>query len=669
MADLKVDKVPVSRQRDSSFQHKTASPVSESQLQTFDNRAMGLQTDDQKWNAAVERTKMQFQDDPRVSDSEFKKALDTAYDSYNPEVSARERRGENAWTDFVGGARDVINGINTGIGSGLDFAFDTAFATPLEIMGAKDAGKTVRNWFDGEDLAIIPDIATDVALVASGVGIPAMIAKNAIQLSPQMAQGISGKDAVTLEKMDAGQQAANAAMGFGGLALAAIPGIGKGVNVAKATSNKAAQEAIEDAAVKATTAFDDAEPLMNLFKKNGNFTSGGKKRADDWFMEQIEKGAQNLDDVDKVKDIARTEAEASKKALSEAEDAFNKAQAFADMNRGQRVAQVLAEDAKGFGRGITSIPSAISETRQAAKGAKNARGLARKANAEASNGQAPVDKFNELLEEAAQNAGKTKQEFADEIGVKLNDKGTAIDVPVKNQSKAERAGRKAKREARRSGTTDKEKLNTIYDDAVSGFKQGAKLNPSGYKGYGPLRAAQNYYRSAMDNVLEKANAGAPGLIDERALLQRLGWDVPSRFAKEEGIKGAAKRGGEAGLGLLGRAGSSAAGWASGVGMLPLAEVAQNGGSLGDAFNTIGARMASGEVSPFAIAPMLLTGSKNISKRVNPGLKGKVGMSSVPHNAMRSLSAAERWGNIGESTDNDGFISAINNLAKDKKEEE
>ena len=123
--------------------------------QNYIAHAQDLTNDDDKYQASVDLARIKFQDKENVSDSAFKEAIDTYYDQMNPEKTGREMRGENAWTDFVGGARDAINGINTGIGTGLDFAFDTAFATPLEIMGAKDAGKTVRNWFNGEDLSII----------------------------------------------------------------------------------------------------------------------------------------------------------------------------------------------------------------------------------------------------------------------------------------------------------------------------------------------------------------------------------------------------------------------------------------------------------------------------------------------------------------------------------
>ena len=212
--------------------------------ESFTRQASSLKSDEDKYQAAVDLAKISLQNEEKVNDSMFKEAIDTYYDQMNPEKTGREMRGENGWTDLVGSTRDLINGFNTGIGNALDFGFDTAVGLPLELMGAKGAAQDARNLFTGEDLAIIPDIATDVALIASGVGIPLMVAKNAAQLSPQMAQGISGKDAITLEQMDAGQQAANAALGFGGLGLSLIPGIGKGVNVAKAASKDVAEEAL-----------------------------------------------------------------------------------------------------------------------------------------------------------------------------------------------------------------------------------------------------------------------------------------------------------------------------------------------------------------------------------------------------------------------------------------
>ena len=258
-------------------------PKSES---NFLSHAQQLTNDADKYQAAVDLAKISLQDKEDVNDSMFKDAIDNYYEQMNPEKTGREMRGENAWTDFVGGARDGINAFNTGIGSAIDFAGDTLIGGALDLMGAKGAAEDFRNLATGEDLAIIPDIATDVALVASGVGIPLMVAKNAAQLSPQMAQGISGKDAITLEQMDAGQQGANAALGFGGLALSMLPGVGKGVNIARATSKKAAQEGLEEAAAKATQAFDDVDSLASIFKngkaitKKGNPTKSAMSKAE-----------------------------------------------------------------------------------------------------------------------------------------------------------------------------------------------------------------------------------------------------------------------------------------------------------------------------------------------------------------------------------------------------
>ena len=642
-------------------------------VNSFATQASTLANDEDKYQAAVDLARLDLQDKDKVTDSMFKNAIDSYYEQFDPEKSGREMRGENAWTDFVGGTKDAIDSFNVGVGNALDFVGDNTVGGIMELAGAKDAAKDWRNMVTGEDLAIIPDIMTDVALTATGVGIPAMIAKNAIQLSPQMAQGISGKDAITLEDMDTGQQAANAALGFGGLALSAIPGIGKGINVARAAGKDAAkknlglvEKAMETAkqdAKSAKKAADNPEKLndamMDKLDDLGKTFDKGEY-SDDAFKE-FEKAADAASDLEGKREQAN-------KALREAAGELKSAKEWEGAGTFKRALDVIGQDFTGLGRGITTLPEAISETRNLAKGAKSARKMAKESNADAEPGKY-ADVFRGKVADAAEeaNGGKVTEEeiakFAKEnLGIK-----NLEELPVKSSAFREgQIGRKARRNAvnESSEKLSKEEKNRIYEDAIEAYRNTKKLRPGGFKGRGPIRSAQNYYRSAMDNILEKANAGAPEMIDDSALKALLRNEA---VRKMEGAKGVGARLGNAALNPVSRMAGTAAGMGSGVGLVPLAEVAQNGGSYSDAIGSIADKIDAGEVNPAAVIPMLLTGSKNISKRVNPGLRGTVGRSAIPHNAMRSISGAENW-NPDPSMDNEGFQAALKHLRDNEKKE-
>lgn len=612
-----------------------AIPTATSQ-ENFLREAANLQTDEEKYKAAVDLALLVNQDKEELSDDKLKSEIDTYYSKLSPEKSGREMRGENAWTDFVGGTKGAIDSFNTGVGNLLDGAFDTVVGGALDFVGAPKTADDVRNFMSGEDLAFVPDLATDVALAASGVGIPVMIAKNAVQLSPQMAQGISGKDAITLEQMDAGQQAANAALGFGGLILSAVPGVGKGVNVAKAASKNAAKEKVAAADNVLKEAVENAKTIKSKYS-----------------------ASDIADKNDARKEILNSVAE-----IKDATDALNKAKDFNDKTTFGRVVDILAEDARGLGSAITDTPSVIAQTYKSNKGAKAARGIARDVNSTLKEGERTNEVFTQKLAEKAKDKGKSFEDYAKELSINLDNNNIASNLPVKPRDLDKAINKRIKEENRARILNGEKKLNrTEKKEFIDNIKEEVadtiKLNPYGFKSIGPIRTVRSYGNAIGDNLLTRANQGAPGQIDQTGYLDA----VRNMIAENTpGKAGNIARAAGVAMPLGRRAVSMLGGFGSALPAIAVGEAANGGGSIDEAF----ARFAD---NPARMVPYFLSGSRGLARRTIPGLKGEVGRSNIPHNTMRSVAFSRNLVDDGTSTDNEGFVSALNNVRNKKKAEE
>lgn len=315
--------------------------------------------DDAKYQAAVEKARYDLQGLDNVSDDDFKKAIDSNFEAFGGSKTGREMRGENAWTDFIGGANNLINGFNEGIGNGLDYAWDN-FVGQIADAIDPNTGELVRNMMTGKDLAFIPDVLTDVGFaMIPGVGIPLVVAKEALRNADNIGSLMKGKDSTTLENLTGEQALGRAAQTAVNLGLAALPGKGGLKMLSKDFGKKTTQKALvsaKKAKDEAKSAFDEALGNAQAAEAQGALS----------------------DAITAAKAKAQAELDEATKKYVDALDASSLGSRFVGANK------KMGEDLKKFGQAL--LPSNLAST-ISAQHEKNVAGsqlakLAREANKE-----------------------------------------------------------------------------------------------------------------------------------------------------------------------------------------------------------------------------------------------------------------------------------------------
>lgn len=225
--------------------------------------------DGYKYQAAVAMARDSFQDNPKVSEREFKQAIDDIYSTMGATKTASEVRGENAFTQAIEGMKNGLDDFNIGIGNGIDAAWDTVFGGIGDALLGKEGGDVARNMFDGSDIAWIPDLIEDIGIgMIPGVGLPAVVAKNLVQNSDNFYEGMFGRDAITQEKLDDGQRAMKMLSGGLNTALASMPAWS--VNKARKAAGQTATDAVKEAANNVSYAVRrPKEALANMGSNEG----------------------------------------------------------------------------------------------------------------------------------------------------------------------------------------------------------------------------------------------------------------------------------------------------------------------------------------------------------------------------------------------------------------
>lgn len=213
---------------------------------------MGDQADDYKYQIAVEMARSDLGDESDADESKFKEAIDRYYEELDPTNTGRDMRGENVFTDLVGGIGGFFDGAADLGGWAIDGLWDITAGNIGSLLGA---GDDLKNLFDAEDASLIADGLIDVGLSSiPGVGYGLAAIKNLSQSAPTITEAVTGKDVITNEELNA-----NSKLGTIGSALLAgagalIPGAGKtrqalGLldDVAKGAGKTVAKEAAEGA--------------------------------------------------------------------------------------------------------------------------------------------------------------------------------------------------------------------------------------------------------------------------------------------------------------------------------------------------------------------------------------------------------------------------------------
>lgn len=339
-------------------------PISQAQQALQDSKfkyaAKNANTDDARYQAAVEKARQDFSGQD-VDRRTFKNAIDTNFKNYGGTKTGREMRGENAWTDFVQGVNDLTHGVNTGIGNLVDAGWDTVVGG-IGDMISPEFGNDIRNFGTGEDLAIVPDILSDVLLTMSTVGIPLVVAKEGFRNADNFNSAISGKDPITLEELTPEQRALRGLMGVGTTSLAALPGISK----LKGAWNAADKKIVENAAKAAEGSVDEAKK-----KAIYGLSDPGKKLSDE-AKKQLDKAvAGKIDEAAEAAGVK--EFTSAKKEAEKWNERLGKSQF-------ERALDILGADVRGVGEGLTEVPEVFKKSLQEVKDSKTAASAMRKAN-------------------------------------------------------------------------------------------------------------------------------------------------------------------------------------------------------------------------------------------------------------------------------------------------
>lgn len=278
--------------------------------------------DDAKYALASELAQNNLGQADDVNDDALKQEIDRIFENdLKGTVSGRDYRGENFFTDFVGGAKNAINGFNQGIGEGIDFLVDNTIGEAVGVFGGDKEG--FKNATRAEDFAMIPDIAEDILLASLGpAGIAMAVGKNAIQQSDNISEALSGRDNVTTDTLSGEQRIGKGATAALTTGLSAVPGVGKAAMKSSFLKNGAtAEQAAEEAAFKNMKLGDKIKEANRVAKE----TAQGKPGYVDKYRE-IQKAQQDTKgNLAALKLLRGNKTEEGKKLAQETAEAIGEA--------------------------------------------------------------------------------------------------------------------------------------------------------------------------------------------------------------------------------------------------------------------------------------------------------------------------------------------------------
>lgn len=261
-----------------------------------------------KYKLAVEMVNSQIGNEQTLGDKEYREAIDATYAQMDPTEDASALRGEDPIKNGIRGAREVIDGITDLGGKGIDILWDNTVGNLAGVLsgGATaitggdfdegfDAGRqSVSDWVNEDTGSIAADILLDLGLAAiPGVGIGLAAGKNAIQNSENIYEALTGVDDITGETIDMPQRLMKGAVGVGGTALSAVPGLGKAGNASRIA--KSGREALENIG-KSNGVVDDA--IERITKEIG---PDGMPQGT---FSQVIDNLSNIKSVDDIDDLA-----------------------------------------------------------------------------------------------------------------------------------------------------------------------------------------------------------------------------------------------------------------------------------------------------------------------------------------------------------------------------
>ena len=378
-----------------------------------------------KWQHAIQLAREDFGENADTDDRKFLERAEGYYATMNPESTADQVRGKNAFTSAVEDVAHGIDGVNDFLGDGVKGAWDLLAGGGAEALGGlagmltgdENTASDWRNFTEGiiddKTADALASIGTNLAVSAiPGFGVPASIALAGLQNADNINEALTGRDSVTLQKLDDNEKtgrAINAALDLG---MSVLPGIGKldeGIDAARAAGKIAP---LADDASRATKILDKFNPVNQakvLSNDIGRMKSGfnaAKESAIEnataepyvaaSLAEKYAPGTGYHNPIDQLVDIAKTKKSGLKKYADDALDAYRDARYAmpAAKEAGEQAVKGTAKEA-----GKQAVKGAAKEaSEQAVKStAKEAGEQAVKSTAKEAGGQAAAEKKKNLV--------------------------------------------------------------------------------------------------------------------------------------------------------------------------------------------------------------------------------------------------------------------------------
>ena len=305
-----------------------------------------------KWQHAIQLAREDFGENADTDDRKFLERAEGYYATMNPESTADQVRGKNAFTSAVEDVAHGIDGVNDFLGDGVKGAWDLLAGSGAEALGGlagmltgdENTASDWRNFTEGiiddKTADALASIGTNLAVSAiPGFGVPASIALAGLQNADNINEALTGRDSVTLQKLDDNEKtgrAINAALDLG---MSVLPGIGKldeGIDAARAAGKIAP---LADDASRTTKILDKINPVNQakvLTNDIGRMKSGfnaakesARKSAEAEpylaadFAAKYAPGTGYHNPIDQLIDTAKTRGSVIKQYADDALDAYH----------------------------------------------------------------------------------------------------------------------------------------------------------------------------------------------------------------------------------------------------------------------------------------------------------------------------------------------------------
>ena len=329
-----------------------------------------------KWQHAIQLAREDFGENADTDDRKFLERAEGYYATMNPESTADQVRGKNAFTSAVEDVAHGIDGVNDFLGDGVKGAWDLLAGGGAEALGGlagmltgdENTASDWRNFTEGiiddKTADALASIGTNLAVSAiPGFGVPASIALAGLQNADNINEALTGRDSVTLQKLDDNEKtgrAINAALDLG---MSVLPGIGKldeGIDAARAAGKIAP---LADDASRTAKIIDKANPVNqakvltnDIGRMKNGFNAAKESAIENAAAEpyiaadlaaKYGPGTGYHDPIDQFVDIAKTKRSSLKKYANDALDAYHDARYAmpAAKEAGEQAAKGAAKEA------------------------------------------------------------------------------------------------------------------------------------------------------------------------------------------------------------------------------------------------------------------------------------------------------------------------------------